>query len=100
MIQNEYLAYFMICHFNDMIGSVAFLLLHHIVLTCIRINIKLTLLRIELFILCCGLYWEYFTPLYRQSTTTDILDILAYLAGGLIYWAIAGRDYANQVHHS
>ncbi len=38
-----------------------------------------------LFVLGCGLFWEYITPLYLDRAVTDPLDVAAYLAGGGIY---------------
>ena len=38
-----------------------------------------------LFVLGCGVFWEYVTPLYLSRAVSDPLDVAAYLAGGLIY---------------
>ncbi len=44
--------------------------------------------RIMIFSIVIGFFWEVITPLYNSKSTGDILDILAYLFGGLIYWLI------------
>lgn len=36
------------------------------------------------FLLLCGLFWEYVAPLLVSSSVSDPLDLLAYLAGGLV----------------
>ena len=38
-----------------------------------------------LFVLGCGVFWEYITPLYLARSVSDPLDVAAYLAGGIIY---------------
>lgn len=35
------------------------------------------------FLLLCGLFWEYVSPLLVSGSVSDPLDLLAYLAGGL-----------------
>lgn len=35
------------------------------------------------FLLLCGLFWEYVSPLLVSGAVSDPLDLLAYLAGGL-----------------
>lgn len=36
------------------------------------------------FLLLCGLFWEYVTPLYRPDSVSDPWDVAAYLLGGLL----------------
>ena len=38
-----------------------------------------------LFVLGCGIFWEYITPLYLSRTVSDPLDVAAYLVGGCVY---------------
>lgn len=35
------------------------------------------------FLLLCGLFWEYVSPLLISGSVSDPLDLLAYLSGGL-----------------
>lgn len=37
-----------------------------------------------LFLLACGIFWEYVTPLYLERTVSDPWDIVAYIFGGII----------------
>lgn len=86
---NMYVAYFMSCYFNDIFGSTILLLLIGIVLSFHK-KIKLKLYHVELFMLFCGIIWEFVTPLYRPDATTDIIDIFAYLLGGILFWYVFG----------
>ena len=36
------------------------------------------------FLLLCGLFWEYVSPLLISGSVSDPLDLPAYLAGGLV----------------
>lgn len=44
-----------------------------------------------LFVLGCGIFWEYITPLYLSRSVADPWDIAAYLLGGCIYMVIEKR---------
>ena len=44
-----------------------------------------------LFVLGCGIFWEYITPLYLSRSVVDPWDIAAYLLGGCIYMVIERR---------
>ena len=88
-IENDMLRFFMCCYFNDIFGSIAFVSI--INMLCIiegyhEIN---KFVYIEIIMFSAGLFWEYVTPLFREDTTSDILDLLAYLLGGFLYWIIS-----------
>ena len=38
-----------------------------------------------LFVLGCGIFWEYITPLYLSRAVSDPADVAAYLVGGCVY---------------
>ncbi len=86
VFDNLYVAYFMRCYFNDIVGSVAMLFVMRVLLLPFNKPAPLKLYHIEVFMFLCGIFWEFVTPLYRKDTTTDILDIIAYMVGGAIYW--------------
>lgn len=91
--QNDSVAYFMRCYFNDIFGSTIFLLFLNLVHSFLIKKNVVSFYHVELLMLICGVLWEFLTPLYRSDTTTDIIDIFAYLLGGVIYWYILGRKY-------
>lgn len=83
----------MSCYFNDTIGGITFmaycgLIFEH------YYRRMLELWQILLLMACCGFFWEYITPLYR-NTISDPWDILAYVCGGFIYWLITRRAYCE-----
>lgn len=41
-----------------------------------------------LFILLCGLFWEYVAPLFVEGSVTDPLDVASYALGGFLYWLL------------
>lgn len=53
---------------------------------------------ISIFIKCyfndvlCGLFWEIVTPIYVNYSVGDPIDIIAYMFGGFVYWAIMFND--------
>jgi|SRR5690554_559793 len=49
------------------------------------------LVPILLFVLAVGLFWEFITPVYYPVRVGDWLDILAYGAGGMIYYLVCRR---------
>ena len=92
-VQNNDVSYFMRCYFNDIFGSTLFLLFLNLVYSFLFPKYVVRFYHVEILMLICGVLWEYFTPLYRSDTTTDIIDVFAYLLGGVIYWYILGRKY-------
>ena len=77
---------FLYSYFKDIVGASAFIGCCNIILYNFKMGFY-KILYIEIFLFFCGLFWEYVTPLYRQ-TTSDVNDIFAYMLGGFIYWVI------------
>ncbi len=62
-----------------------------------------TPLAVSLFLLGCGLFWEYITPLYRPDAVSDPFDLLAYWLGGmglLLYFRRTQPDQYTPSRHS
>lgn len=81
---------FLSCYFNDTIGGITFMAYCGIVLEVFHRRM-MKLRQILLLMACCGFFWEYITPLYR-NTISDPWDILAYVCGGFTYWLITRKE--------
>ncbi len=90
-IQIDEIRWFMTCYFNDTIGGITFMAYCGIVFENYHIRL-IKLWQIILLMTWCGIFWEYITPIFRSDTTSDPLDILAYVCGGIIYWLIMMRN--------
>ena len=78
---------FLTCYFNDMLCGFLIVAYSNFILSFYRGNFYLRKLwQISFLVLACGLFWEFVTPVFRQSSIGDPLDIAAYLAGGGMYW--------------
>lgn len=77
------------CYFNDIFGCTGYLLMIGFLLTFTK-TIKIELIHVIIFTLFFGLIWEFITPLYRHDTTSDVLDLFAYMTGGLLFWYVFG----------
>lgn len=81
------LNYFCICYLNDLMCPLFFLSYSNILLISIRKEIVATR-TVILICFLCGLVWEFFAPLLKPDSTTDLMDILCYIFGGVIYLLI------------
>ena len=74
-------------HFNDFLAGVAFLAYLNFILSHYKMgkyqvdNLRNAIITAFL----CGLFWEFITPLYKKNSTSDWLDILAYILGASSY---------------
>ena len=83
----EEIRIFSVSYLKDIVGAIAFMACCNIILEYFKMGIY-KIVYICAFCLFCGLFWEFVTPMYR-NTTTDINDILAYILGGILYWIIS-----------
>lgn len=94
---NKILRDFFIGYYNDVIAGIlitAYANLASFIFRNGKILFK-NLMQILLFVLACGLFWEYISPIYRQDQVSDVMDIFAYLIGGIIYWLITKYVYGK-----
>lgn len=76
---------FMRCYFNDVLGGVVFGII-------LRANSRFwfkKMLHISVYIIliaAASFYWEWIAPLYIQRSVQDILDVAAYMGGGIALW--------------
>ncbi len=89
LIPQSFFTVFSICYFNDVLGGISFLAYTNILIWLIHPSIEFTrLIHVIIFIGFCGVFWEYAAPAFIKYSTTDPLDICAYVTGGVIYWGI------------
>ncbi len=84
------LHWFFTGYYNDLLASIILLSYSNILLTHFLRILYLNFYGLSIFILLVGLYWEYITPFYKQSTP-DPYDILMYYIGLVIYWIVRKR---------
>ncbi len=82
---------FFVCYFNDLICPLFFISYSNILL--ISVNKEIRKLKcILLYGLLSGLVWEFFAPILKKSSVSDINDIFFYSFGSLLYWAITNKN--------
>jgi hypothetical protein len=78
---------FFVGYFNDLICPLFFFSYANMLL--ITVNKEITRLWVTCLIsFCTSCVWEFVAPLMKPSSTTDPLDIVCYVTGGIVYWAI------------
>ncbi len=82
--------YLVQCHLNDFLGGAAFLAYTNLLLDLVRPDMRIRRLATSLvYLLLCGLFWEYAAPLFIKASTADPLDLVAYMTGAAAYWLAA-----------
>lgn len=71
-------------YFHDILAGAMILSLANLLLSAGRLPPLTKVLPAAAFLLGCGLFWEYVSPLLISGSVSDPLDLLAYLAGGLV----------------
>ena len=84
---NEIISLFMNGYFNDILAGLFLISFTNVLLYKVNKSIH-KLVHIEIYLLIVGIFWEYITPLYKTNSTSDPIDILAYMLGGFVYWSI------------
>ena len=77
-------------HLNDVLAGVFLPAYANLVASCSRARKLLvvdTLPRILMLLLACSIVWEVLAPLVLPFSVGDALDVVAYLSGGVVYWA-------------
>ena len=78
---------FMVGYFNDLICPFFFVSYCNILLLSIGKEIR-KLRWLLLFSFCAGLVWEFVAPMLKETSVTDILDLMCYLLGTFFYWLV------------
>ena len=83
--------WFFVCYFNDLICPLLFLAYCNILL--LSVNKEMTNLKTLFFVgLAVGVVWEFGAPIIKKTSTTDIMDIVCYVGGSIIYWFLLKRN--------
>lgn len=92
---------FMCSYFNDILAGIYFPVIMNIILPLNKPLFK-NIWAIESLLFICGLFWEYVAPFLKPTATTDKLDIVAYMFGGLIFWSITklSDKYRHNILHN
>ncbi len=75
-------------YLNDILCGIVF---PAYVNTCLLMNHRKAIQRMSKIIMMmtsCGVFWEFIAPTVLHYGTTDILDLVAYNIGGIIYYLI------------
>ncbi len=79
--------WFFVCYFNDFICPLLFLSYCNLLL--LTTNREVTSLKAMFLIgLAVGVIWEFGAPILKPTSTTDLMDIVCYLMGSILYWFI------------
>lgn len=77
-------------YFNDILGGAAFLAYSNALICLYDPRKRLRRFPPALaYIACCGLFWEFVGPFLVEDSTTDLLDLVAYVFGAVLYCALA-----------
>lgn len=79
--------YFCICFLNDLMCPLFFLGYCNLLLITSGRELK-KLPWVMLLCFAASLVWEFFAPVIKPSSTTDLLDLVCYTLGGFLYWCI------------
>lgn len=84
---NSFVTYVAQCYFNDFLGGLAFMCYTNLLIGLVKLEMRFkTLKATVIFMLICGIFWEYVAPLFVENSVSDPLDIVAYVSGAVVYW--------------
>ena len=87
-ITKGYIHLFMVSYFNDLVAGLLIIDIWNIVMILVGYKRTNRLFQIAIINLLIGLFWEYSPNLFRKEAVSDVLDIVAYEIGGVIYWIV------------
>ena len=57
------------------------------------VNKEMTNLKTLFFVgLAVGVVWEFGAPILKTTSTTDMMDIVCYVGGSILYWFLLKRN--------
>lgn len=78
---------FFTCYFNDILAGFIIIAFANLLLSYKGKSIK-QLLYIEVICWIAGFFWEYYPRYANIPATFDLIDIVAYSVGGLVFWGV------------
>lgn len=82
------LGYLCRCHLNDFIGGGVFICYTNLILIFSQRQPRYSAVFVVPIALAASLMWEYAAPLLLPYSTSDFLDVAAYVLGALLYMAV------------
>lgn len=73
-------------YFNDLLAPIILLAFSNILLLPYSKTLKGK--NIFIFIGICSIGWEFVTPIYKRDSVSDVIDIIMYIIGAIIYMAL------------
>ena len=88
------------CYFNDILAGVVILAYSNLLFIVVRKEEHSfrSLIRILFFVFIAGMFWEFIAPMFRRDSVSDLGDIMAYLIGGITYWAMIRKTIGEQIN--
>lgn len=78
-------------HFHDALAGVLMVVVLETLLTVFHLPPLRNLGWLSLYLLLCGCFWEFVTPLYLSRSVPDVKDIAACWTGGFLYSLLLRR---------
>lgn len=90
----KFIDYILRCHFNDFIGGIVFCIYTNMILIFSKRKKPIFNLFILLsYMSIVALIWEFIFPIILSYSTSDPLDVLAYLLGTITYYLLTKKYY-------
>ncbi|WP_161471140.1 hypothetical protein [Adlercreutzia caecimuris] len=78
---------FLLYHFGDLCGGILFPIYVNLVCIAAKSSFRIDSLGKAMMLeALCSAVWEGAIPLLWRASTADILDVVCYFVGGLVYW--------------
>lgn len=78
---------FCVCYLNDLMCPLLFFAYANLLLLTVGKELK-GCAKILAASFCAGMVWEFLAPVVKPSAVTDFWDLVCYMTGGLLYWAL------------
>lgn len=86
-----YISYFLKNHFNDFLGGILFCCYVNALLFYNKKKLITNFFLLFSFMLIVSIIWEYIFPLFLKYSTSDMLDIIAYMCGTFLYYLLLNK---------